>query len=312
MPKRNPKVRENADLPGLRTFARPGSRAFRAYYAQQRRKDRKEARVSPLLLDTYPGAAAAYSLRSLSNSLAGSPVVRVRRSSDNAEQDFTATGITSGSLVSFCGSGDGLVTTWYDQSGDGNDATQTTAASQPKIVDAGALVTEGGKAALDFDGVDDGMVVPSAMNLTGLNGLSTFGVAAKTGGFRFFQKGDGLGIDSYAYFSSFDAFPLMTGSNFNTNDVGSVENDGLLKISSGTFTPNGDLRSYLNNTIIQDIQNAAPISANTDDLTIGFRKLSGGQGFFLGQILELIIYPSDQSTNRVGIETNINNHYGIF
>jgi len=42
MAKRNPKVRDDADLPGLRTFAKPGSLAFRAYYAQQRRKDRKE------------------------------------------------------------------------------------------------------------------------------------------------------------------------------------------------------------------------------------------------------------------------------
>ncbi len=42
MPKKNPKVSQNAEVPGLRTFAKPGSLAFRAYYAQQRRKDRKE------------------------------------------------------------------------------------------------------------------------------------------------------------------------------------------------------------------------------------------------------------------------------
>jgi len=43
MPKQNPKVNPNAELPGLRTFAKPGSLAFRVYYAQKRRKDRKEA-----------------------------------------------------------------------------------------------------------------------------------------------------------------------------------------------------------------------------------------------------------------------------
>jgi hypothetical protein len=36
---------------------------------------------------------------------------------------------------------DGHVSTWYDQSGNGNNATQATPASQPKIVDGGALVT---------------------------------------------------------------------------------------------------------------------------------------------------------------------------
>jgi hypothetical protein len=34
---------------------------------------------------------------------------------------------------------DGFVETWYDQSGNGNDATQSVAGSQPKIVDAGVL-----------------------------------------------------------------------------------------------------------------------------------------------------------------------------
>ena len=35
---------------------------------------------------------------------------------------------------------DGHVTTWYDQSGNGNNATQSTASSQPKIVDGGAYL----------------------------------------------------------------------------------------------------------------------------------------------------------------------------
>jgi hypothetical protein len=48
-------------------------------------------------------------------------------------------------------SGNGFVSKWYDQSGNDNHATQGTAASQPKIVDAGSLVSGG----LEFDGVDD-------------------------------------------------------------------------------------------------------------------------------------------------------------
>ena len=42
---------------------------------------------SSLLLDIYSGAAAAYSLRKLRTVYAGS-AIRVRRSSDSAEQDF--------------------------------------------------------------------------------------------------------------------------------------------------------------------------------------------------------------------------------
>jgi hypothetical protein len=65
----------------------------------------------PLLLDAVPGAAAAYSLRQLSNAYTG-PVVTVRRSSDNAEEDFKASEIDDGTLAAFCGAGDGLVKTW--------------------------------------------------------------------------------------------------------------------------------------------------------------------------------------------------------
>ena len=70
--------------------------------------------------------AAAYSLRSLTG---GDPeVVNVRRSSDNDERKFTVSQINSGALASYIGSGnDGFVETWYDQSGNGNHATQTLA-----------------------------------------------------------------------------------------------------------------------------------------------------------------------------------------
>ena len=78
-------------------------------------------RKTPGLLDLVPGAAAAYSLRSLSRSYAG-PVVTVRRSSDDAEEDFTAAEVADGTLAAFCGAGDGFVKQWWDQSGNGAHA----------------------------------------------------------------------------------------------------------------------------------------------------------------------------------------------
>jgi hypothetical protein len=61
-------------------------------------------KLEPLLLDTYSNAAAAYSFRKLSNYYAGSSI-RVRRSSDNAEQDigFAGKNLDTTSLASFAG-----------------------------------------------------------------------------------------------------------------------------------------------------------------------------------------------------------------
>jgi hypothetical protein len=103
------------------------------------------------LLDTYTGAAAAYSLRQLATGVTN--VVRVRRSSDNSEDDFTPTEIIDGTLTTWVGAGnDGFVTTAYDQSGNGKDLTNATAANQPQIVSSGALITDGGLPAIDARG----------------------------------------------------------------------------------------------------------------------------------------------------------------
>jgi hypothetical protein len=140
------------------------------------------------LLDTYSGAAAAYSAaRRLSSTYTGA-LIRVRRSSDNAEQDIGYNGsnvLDEAALTSFVGSGNnGFVTTWYDQSGNSKNATQTTAANQPKVYDSSTgVLTENSKPTLKFDGSND-----------------------------FFSGGDILDFDSNQYFSTSYANILATDS----------------------------------------------------------------------------------------------------
>jgi hypothetical protein len=77
----------------------------------------------------------------------------VRRSSDNAELDIGFTGqgdLDTASLLTHVGVGNGFVTTWYDQSGNGRNATKTTSTAQPRIVSSGAVVTENGRPYIDF------------------------------------------------------------------------------------------------------------------------------------------------------------------
>ena len=103
-----------------------------------------------LPLDTV-SADLAYSFRNLSSSYTGN-VITVRESSGNTTSDFTADEVTDGTLTTFCGSADGFVTKWWDQSGNSRHATQTTAANQPQIVTSGSLsVDSDGKPQLYFN-----------------------------------------------------------------------------------------------------------------------------------------------------------------
>lgn len=106
------------------------------------------------ILDSVPTAAAAFSVRRLRAGYTG-PSLRVRRSTDNTQQDigFTIGGnLDKAALTSFCGSATCYVTIWYDQSASGRTLTRTTTASQPRIVDAGTLELLGTRPAPRFYG----------------------------------------------------------------------------------------------------------------------------------------------------------------
>lgn len=101
-------------------------------------------------------AAAAFSLRKLRDGYTGS-AIRVRRSSDNTEQDigFDASGnLNTSSLSSFVGSNSAFIVTWYDQSGNGIDLTNTTTANQPRIVNAGTVDQMGSRPSPRGDATD--------------------------------------------------------------------------------------------------------------------------------------------------------------
>lgn len=91
--------------------------------------------------------------RRLLSSYSG-PLVRIRRSSDSAEQDIGANGLgdlDTAAITTFVGSNSAFVRTIYHQNG-GVNLGQATAATQPRIVNAGTLETVNGKPACLFSG----------------------------------------------------------------------------------------------------------------------------------------------------------------
>ena len=110
-----------------------------------------------LLNETYgSGAEAAYSTRRLNGSYSGD-CMTIRRASDLTTQSigFVGEEIDESAIETFCSGTTCTVSEWKDQSGNGNNATATTA-RQPTIYTGGALVKEGGRLALLLDGADDG------------------------------------------------------------------------------------------------------------------------------------------------------------
>ena len=246
------------------------------------------------LLDQYGGAAVAYSLRSLTLYYTG-PVVRVRRSSDNTESDFTATEVSDGTLATWVGAGNnGFVRTWYDQSGNNQDAIQLTAANQPKIVDsASGLILENGKPGVSFDGSDDFL---QAASVSVSQPATIVTVAKKTNASHYF---DGA-TSRITLFGNTVSLYLIAGA-----QIGVSLNTAAQSLF---FVETDTTDTVYVNSITQFTGNAG--SANLTDLLLG--KQTSGLNYANQVMQDFIIYSSNQSSNRVGIEANINAHYSIY
>lgn len=116
-------------------------------------QDKKEAAApaaSNLIDDVGVDAVLAFGLRKLRNGYTGD-AIQVRRASDNATQDigFSGEDLDTSALATFCAGTNGYIRTWYDQSGNGNDFSQTTNGLQALIYDstAGTVTNSNGNVA---------------------------------------------------------------------------------------------------------------------------------------------------------------------
>lgn len=114
------------------------------------------------------------------------PLIRVRRSSDNAELDIYPRGmyLDVKALMDFAGASSLFIRTWYDQSGNGFDLAQTTTANQPRIVNAGTMDKLNNVVSSVCDASNDRLERGGAFGLSGspaLTSIATFKYSAATG-----------------------------------------------------------------------------------------------------------------------------------
>lgn len=257
-----------------------------------------------LLLDLYPSAAAAYSVRLLRTAYTGS-AIRVRRSSDNTEQNigFDGSGnLDTSALTSFCSGTNGFVTTWYDQSGNSRNATQTTAANQPQIVSSGAVLTLNGKPVLNFDGNDDFLRSTFGSTLTtNLTYVASFKLLSLANNFKNIYGNASDLVTTY-----------LTNANVWNLYNGVVLSSGVtaqtIPYLNFTVFKSATAELFMNNVSLVSGTMPSP-STNNVDIANATGAANRNQNM---SYWELVLYNSDETSNRSGIQTNINTYYGIY
>jgi hypothetical protein len=203
--------------------------------------------------------------------------------------------------------GDGFVTTWYDQSGNGRNATQTTAGQQPRIVSNGVLDISNGKPAIRFNGSNtffSGVSLP----LSQLTLSSVLNDVTQAGDIRY-SIGTGSGLTGRGIFSSFQ---------FSSNkSLGYIPDAGVPVVQTGFLPTIG--QSYV--VSLTTTATASSIWANGgNNATGGIMTLNqlfiGQRGdnfwYYDGYNSETIVFPSALSTtDRQTLERNQGGYYTI-
>ena len=271
----------------------------------------------PKLLDTYSGATAAYSLRKLRTAYTGDAIT-VRRSSDNTSQNigFDSNGnLDTTSMLSFVGAGNGFVSVWFDQSGNSNNQSSATLIRQPQIVNNGSLITQNSKPALYFSNnmMQSGRVFSTSnfsifSTISGNSGQSNNVLLcqhtgnADTGRTVFIQPSDVASPynNLKTFFNNGTSYSIISNN---------VVFDNALKLVNITSNESGTTTQFVNSTQEGQLtgQSWTPVNAVT---TLG--ALGNSANFYAGHVGELIMYTTNQLTNRTGIESNINSFYTIY
>jgi len=257
---------------------------------------------------TVPTAVSYSAARRLSSTYNGA-LIRVRRSSDNAEQNI---GYTMGNLLdeaaltSFVGAGNGFVTTWYDQSGNNKDASQSTASQQPRIVLSGTIEKLLNKPSLRFFSSSN-TTFQLNFSTGSFSAASAFTLYNRTSADSFYAViyafGGGSNDNYHQPYTAttYDGFFMTSRLNLGSTSIG-TGNFILQQINNGT-----SLIDYYNN-----------ISSNTVNGTFvksSIYRIGGNASapFYLDdKMSEHILWLSNKSSDRTGINTNINTFYSIY
>ena len=278
-----------------------------------------------LLLDETGIGSAFVALsvaRKLRNAYAGS-AIRVRRSSDDAEQDigFSGNVLDESSLTTFIGAGNGFVTTIYDQSGNGLNVTQTTKAIQPAIATSGVIIKDNSKPAMSFPGTGynlryDPSAISAENNTTiqsvchgGDNDGANYLKCAFSVGANGVARGFGVGYGFYN--SAADARkPAIIVNSSATNAVSSTINNNQVMMIGVVSGASQSL--YENNNSVVTATSDQTLQITSDGVFVAvIPALSFG--LLVGALWqESVAWMSNLDAYAATIKSNTNGFYGIY
>jgi hypothetical protein len=202
--------------------------------------------------------------------------------------------------------GNGFISIWYDQSGNGRNATQEASANQPQIINNGVVYTLNSKPTIYFIGNQWLTTTQTVVN-TGNSTYSIFGVGKHTStssrtlffiGTAYSGQGIGLNLHNssiprhYWFSNDFDS----TQSFYNITSLFTISYDGTKRYTT------------INN--VEQSSNSTGKATLNPILTIG--RLTNNAQYMIGYESELFIYNSNKENDKTNIATSINTYYSIY
>ena len=292
---------------------------------------------SNYLLNDHPSAHAAYGMRLLSSSYSG-PVMRIRRSSDNAEVDiqFDANGelslnspVTNASnassytsLADFAGSSTCWVVAWYDQSSGGAHLIlQPSSASSefdPRLIEDGALVlNDMNRPAIRWESSptwddENGLLYTDGMNGLTNTDQTTFLIFQHDTEYKnlnvlYNASVPGTLSLEYLWFQSTTDLSVRIGNSVRELPTAPRPNTAsyTLDVDNSTF------RLFINRTQGGASWSHNANSRSSEGITLGAESREATHGF-TGFLSEVVIYPKLSDANREDIFENYLNPYWEF
>lgn len=265
------------------------------------------------LLDIYPNASQAYSFRKLRNSYTGF-CIRVMRTSDGATLDV---GFVNGylnifALITFVGSSTGYIIIFYDQSG---NAINLTGSAHFRIVNAGMLNLSSGKV---FGEIIGSSFLATSFTAYSINSHSIF----YTHNVKSVSSYSGIYVNKPTIGNG-TMYASENSSTWRSNRIASLNLTERASNTRNARTTNKALPTgvmitnwnYDGNTTSSLLETNVTQTIGASVSGWGTSKQNSLGGFngvhALQDIFEIIVYPTDKTSDSNAINLNIKNYYGL-